>query len=75
MPPTLYLQADNCVKDNKNAFLMMFLTYLIKKKIFKEVIFFMHQTSQKLVGHIAFGSLVRGVSRFLAHLSVHMVSL
>ena len=38
MPPTMYIQADNCSKDNKNAFLMMFLTYLIKKKIFKKVI-------------------------------------
>ncbi|XP_060595320.1 uncharacterized protein LOC132749532 [Ruditapes philippinarum] len=37
MPPTLYLQADNSGKDNKNSFVMVFLAWLIKVKIFKKV--------------------------------------
>jgi hypothetical protein len=37
MPPTLYLQADNSGKDNKNSFVMVFLAMLIKVKIFKKV--------------------------------------
>ena len=39
MPPTLYLQADNSTKDNKNAFMMVFLGWLVKNKIFKKVNF------------------------------------
>ena len=37
MPPTLYLQADNATKDNKNAFMMVFLAWLVKNRIFKKV--------------------------------------
>ena len=40
MPPALYLQADNSAKDDKNDFLMMFLVWLIKQKVFKKVMLF-----------------------------------
>lgn len=37
MPPTLYLQADNCWRENKNKFVLAFCEYLVHEKIFKEV--------------------------------------
>jgi len=37
LPEKLYLQLDNSGKDNKNAFVLMFLAYLVKTKVFKKV--------------------------------------
>ncbi|XP_062572270.1 uncharacterized protein LOC134234233 [Saccostrea cucullata] len=36
LPPTLYLQADNSSKDNKNFILMGFLANLVQRKIFRK---------------------------------------
>ena len=41
MPPTLYSQADNASKDNKNSFMMVFLGLLVKNKIFKKLNIFL----------------------------------
>ncbi|CAG2188406.1 unnamed protein product [Mytilus edulis] len=35
LPPTLYLQADNAAKDNKNNYVLMFLAMLVKAEIVK----------------------------------------
>jgi hypothetical protein len=37
LPPVLYLQLDNCYRENKNQFLFGFLALLIHHKVFKEV--------------------------------------
>ncbi|XP_067660460.1 uncharacterized protein [Haliotis asinina] len=46
LPETLYLQADNWPKDNKNKTLLYFLALLVKLKIFKKV-----KLSFLMVGH------------------------
>ena len=37
LPSTLFLQLDNCFRENKNQFVFGFLALLVQKKIFKEV--------------------------------------
>jgi hypothetical protein len=37
LPKTLLLQMDNCVKDNKNRYLLTFLSLLTIREVFKEV--------------------------------------
>ena len=37
LPPVLFLQADNCGRENKNRYLIAYLSSLIKKGIFKEI--------------------------------------
>ncbi|XP_052787711.1 uncharacterized protein LOC128222654 isoform X2 [Mya arenaria] len=37
LPPTLYLQADNCVRENKNQYVLGFCELLVKERIFNEV--------------------------------------
>lgn len=37
LPPTLYLQLDNCFRENKNKYLLAFCAYLVHKKLFKKV--------------------------------------
>ena len=37
LPPTLYLQLDNCYRENKNQFLFGFIALLVHHRIFKEV--------------------------------------
>ena len=37
LPPILYLQADNCWKENKNKYVLGLCELLVRKKIFKEV--------------------------------------
>ncbi|XP_062566153.1 uncharacterized protein LOC134228510, partial [Saccostrea cucullata] len=37
LPPTLYIQADNCFRENKNRYTLGFCELLIWKNIFKEV--------------------------------------
>ena len=34
IPPILYLQMDNCWRENKNQYMMTFLSLLIKLKVF-----------------------------------------
>ncbi|XP_046582541.1 uncharacterized protein LOC124289914, partial [Haliotis rubra] len=46
LPETLYLQADNSPKDNKNKTVLYFLALLVKLKIFKKV-----KLSFLMVGH------------------------
>lgn len=36
-PQTLYIQLDNCARENKNRYFLGFMGYLVHKKIFKEV--------------------------------------
>ena len=37
LPPVLYLQLDNTARENKNQFIMTFLSYLVQVGVFKEV--------------------------------------
>jgi hypothetical protein len=46
LPRTILLQMDNCVKDNKNHHLLVFLSLLTAHKVFKEV-----QLGFLVVGH------------------------
>ena len=46
LPRKLYLQLDNSAKDNKNKYLMAFLSLLIARGVFKEI-----QAGFLLVGH------------------------
>jgi hypothetical protein len=39
LPPVLYLQADNCIKDNKNKYVMGYIAHLVESNIFKKVKF------------------------------------
>ncbi len=47
LPKKLLLQMDNCVKDNKNRHLLVFLSLLITKEIFEKV-----QLGFLVVGHM-----------------------
>ena len=37
LPPTLYLQKDNCWRENKNHYMLCFLALLVELGIFKKV--------------------------------------
>ena len=39
LPAKLLLQMDNCVRENKNKYVLAFLAYLVQMKIFVEVSF------------------------------------
>ena len=38
LPRTLYLLMDNCVRENKNRYVLGFLSFLIHKRVFEKVI-------------------------------------
>ena len=59
LPPNLYLQLDNSAKDNKNQFLMAFLSLLTAKGVFKEI-----QVGFLLVGHTH-----EDIDAYFSHLS------
>lgn len=46
LPPVLYLQADNCSKDNKNKYMLAYLTHLVTIGVFDKI-----RLSFLLVGH------------------------
>ncbi|XP_066304363.1 uncharacterized protein [Branchiostoma lanceolatum] len=46
LPPILYIQADNCYRENKNKYMLAFLDILVHMRIFREV-----QLSFLIVGH------------------------
>ena len=37
LPPVLYLQLDNTARENKNQYILSFLSYLVQMRIFSEV--------------------------------------
>ena len=37
LPPVLYLQFDNCVRENKNHFMFALLVLLVEEKVFEKV--------------------------------------
>ncbi len=37
LPPTMYLQLDNCYRENKNQLFFAFMAYLVLKDVFVEV--------------------------------------
>jgi hypothetical protein len=59
LPRNLYLQLDNCAKDNKNQFLMAFMSMLIHRGVFKEI-----QVGFLLVGHTH-----EDIDAYFSHLS------
>ena len=38
IPDTFYIQLDNCWRENKNKFVIVFLAVLVKADIFKKVL-------------------------------------
>ena len=46
LPPVLYLQLDNCFRENKNSYLVSYLTWLVERKVFKRI-----ELSFLMVGH------------------------
>ena len=37
LPPVLYLQFDNCVRENKNRYMFALLALLVEEQIFEKV--------------------------------------
>ena len=37
LPPILYVQLDNCFRENKNAYVVAYLTWLVERKVFKKI--------------------------------------
>ena len=37
LPPVLYLQLDNCTRENKNTYLFAYLCWLVERHVFEEV--------------------------------------
>eukprot|EP00058_Branchiostoma_floridae_P005491 XP_002590979.1 hypothetical protein BRAFLDRAFT_69470 [Branchiostoma floridae] len=46
LPPILFIQADNCYRENKNKYMLAFLDMLVHMRIFREI-----QLSFLMVGH------------------------
>jgi hypothetical protein len=49
LPDTLYLQLDNCIRENKNTYVITFLAWLIERGVFKVI-----KVSFLPVGHTHF---------------------
>lgn len=49
LPDTLYLQLDNCIRENKNTYVITFLAWLIERGVFKQI-----KVSFLPVGHTHF---------------------
>lgn len=62
LPPTLYIQADNSAKDNKNFILMGFLASLVQQNVFKKI-----KLSFLMVGHTH-----EDVDQMFSRVSVHI---
>jgi hypothetical protein len=37
LPPNLYIQADNCIKDNKNKYVFGYFSQLVESKVFDKI--------------------------------------
>ena len=37
LPPVLYLQLDNCWRENKNSYVIAYLAWLVERKVFKKI--------------------------------------
>lgn len=46
LPPTLYVQLDNCYRENKNVYILSFLEWMVQLGIFKKI-----RLSFMVVGH------------------------
>ena len=38
LPPVLYLQLDNCIRENKNTYTIMYLVWLVERGIFNQIL-------------------------------------
>ncbi|XP_074659473.1 uncharacterized protein LOC141912156 [Tubulanus polymorphus] len=65
LPPTLYLQMDNCWRDNKNRFVFAFLHMLVQMRIFDKI-----KVSFLMVGH-THEDIDQLFSRFSTYLNRH----
>ena len=59
LPPNLFLQLDNSAKDNKNQYLMAFLSLLTARGVFKEI----------QVGFLVVGHTHEDIDAYFSHLS------
>ena len=73
LPPVLHLQLDNCVKENKNQYILWLLALLVELKIFEKVKFEYHIGSFRPNGlhyHLkepGFNELFSGTLHVFAH--------
>ena len=37
LPPTLFLQLDNCFRENKNSYLLAYLAWLVERRVFDAI--------------------------------------
>ena len=52
VPPVLYLQMDNCARENKNQFVFALLSLLVEIGVFEKVILKSYQGTTELVKNI-----------------------
>jgi hypothetical protein len=46
LPPTLFFQVDNCFREAKNTYMLAYLSWLVERKVFKEVYISFHPSGQ-----------------------------
>uniref|UniRef100_A0A8W8MD19 DUF7869 domain-containing protein n=1 Tax=Magallana gigas TaxID=29159 RepID=A0A8W8MD19_MAGGI len=52
LPDVLYLQMDNCARENKNRYLLAFMAYLVEKGVFRKIkVSFLMVGHTQIVGH------------------------
>ena len=72
LPPTLYLQLDNCIRENKNTVFFCYLAWLLERGIFDHIyVSFLpvghtHFDCDQLASRIAFALKYRNVTSFTA---------
>ena len=79
LPPRLVLQMDNCGGENKNKFVIAFIGFLVKRKIFEQVLFylpcdcvFLYQLMQVEINFLPVGHTHEDVDQFFSRLSVYL---
>jgi hypothetical protein len=71
LPEVLYLQMDNCARENKNTYLLTYCAWLVERGVFKEIF-----VSFLPVGHTHFDpdQLASRIAQGVKHKNVHSVA-
>jgi hypothetical protein len=76
LPPLLYIQLDNTTSDNKNHWVLEFISMLVQQRIFKEVffrgIYFPSYLSQVKLGFMMVGHTHDDVDQMFSRFSVRL---
>ena len=70
-PPVLWLQADNCIKENKNRWMLGFCEWLVHKGLFQEIMISMLPPGHT---HIDVDQMFSTFSKWLDTHSIHSLS-